>query len=51
MAKSDLFSYLLYIFQKVSIFVITKGFNIILIKYGIIFSSVSNILIDVYLVA
>ena len=35
------------IYFKVSIFVITKGFIKILIKYGIIFSVVSNILIDV----
>ena len=41
-----------YIYFKIYIFVIrsTKGFINILAKYGIIFSSVSNILIHVYLV-
>ena len=40
----------IYILQ-VSIFVITKGFINILLKYGISFPGVSDILIDVYLVA
>ena len=45
------FTFAIYILKVYIFFVITEGFINILAKYGIILYSVSNILIDGYLIA